>query len=769
MDPVETRDFAPALGQLGRYQLQDELGHGAMGTVHLARDTHLDRQVAIKVLPPHCTNDPGAVARFRREAKALARLSHPAIVQAYDAGEAGDKHFLVMEYVEGTSLAAVLRDKGRLPPTQAADYIYQAAGGLEHAHSRGLVHRDLKPSNLLLTARGRVKILDLGLARFLQDQIEDPSLTRENTGLGTPDYAAPEQFRNAHDVDARADIYALGCTLYHLITGRVPFPGSSLSEKCEGHEHQEPPAVEDLCPEVPAGLALAIRRMMAKQPAQRFQTAGEVADALAPYVAGSSAVFPSLQSTATWHGSRLTVREFQHGRRRRRWVFTGAAAALGLAALAGAWFYFYAEPAGDSDQGVVEAAKKVSQSAPGLLTVSKNPRNGGQYRSLKDALAHARPGATIRVLDDATYSEAIVLDRADRHRGIVLEAPKRATIALPSSSGQGLVIQGVPRVRVTGFRFRSPSVLRLVNFISVLSHCPGVVLSDLDIQVNTPIARAIVLQNVRIAPAEEPLVVTRCFIRIEGDTHCDGITVTGPSGSATSVPSGGIAIRDNRIQRAMRGILIQGKVCNTQVTGNLLWQCEQSALQIQDLEPNSRQILIANNTAFKNLCGFRVWSNPPFREYERGQVEVSNNLCFQSDMADMGFILGSKAGMGTPGDGRSLLRLWRFTHNWRDLSGDGSTSLPCAPGDKVLRDIALPSDPGKPDFLRPANKSPLATGGAGPEDPSLPAYVGAVPPQRARAWDWAKTWRDRIRPARARGTERSGKSSPAEKKASAKR
>src|SRR5262249_16244077 len=153
----------------------------------------------------------------------------------------------------------------------------QAAVALQHAHERGLIHRDLKPSNLLLTPERRVKVLDLGLSRFLQDQIGDAARTIEGMGLGTPDYMAPGQFRDARSADARSDIYALGCTLYHLLAGRVPFPGSSLSEKCQAHEHREPIPLEEVCTDAPAGLILATRRMMAKRPADRFQTAGEVA------------------------------------------------------------------------------------------------------------------------------------------------------------------------------------------------------------------------------------------------------------------------------------------------------------------------------------------------------------------------------------------------------------------------------------------------------------------------------------------------------------
>src|SRR5262249_47928953 len=190
---------------------------------------------------------PDAVTRFHREAKALAKVAHPAIVQAFDADQDGGRHFLVMEYVEGTSLARILADNGPLPPTVAADYIYQAACGLSHAHHRGLVHRDLKPGNLLVTYLHKVKILDLGLARFVQDQLGDPQVTREGTGLGTPDYMAPEQFHDARHVDPRGDIYSLGCTLYHLTTGRVPFPGHSLADKARDHEEKTAPPIQELC------------------------------------------------------------------------------------------------------------------------------------------------------------------------------------------------------------------------------------------------------------------------------------------------------------------------------------------------------------------------------------------------------------------------------------------------------------------------------------------------------------------------------------------
>jgi serine/threonine protein kinase len=755
MDPVETRDFAPALGQSGRYQLQAELGHGAMGTVYLARDTHLDRQVAIKVLPPHCTNDPGAVARFRREAKALARLSHPAIVQAYDTGEMGDKHFLVMEYVEGTSLAGVLKDKGRLPPTQAAAYIYQAAGGLEHAHVRGLVHRDLKPSNLLLTCRGEVKILDLGLARFLQDQIEDPGLTRENTGLGTPDYAAPEQFRNAHDVDGRADIYALGCTLYHFVTGRVPFPGSSLSEKCEGHEHQEPPAVEDLCPEMPGGLALVIRRMMAKRPAERFQTAREVAEALAPYVAGSSAAFGRLKNTATWHGSQLTVQEFKHRGRRRRWAIAAAAAALAFVGFTGLWFFLNHEPPDGSDQKIVSRSGKESKAPgsdsekrrrqvprpagklmpadPNVLTVSQDPRGGGNYRTITAALSKVKAGQTIRVLDSAVYREELVIQRSSTQAGIWLESSRRATLETRKRQGYGIRIVGVGGVSVRGFRLRAES--EKATLIGIGGHCPGTVLEDLEMEPGRGHDYdGIFVGNLHASPNDDPIVVRHCIFR----RPKIGIAVLGIEAAA-----GGISIQDNRLWEPNLGVHVFGRARNVQVVANRIWGAAWSGLQLQHLDTEAKDILFANNTVLDSSSAFRLWDD----SVKGKNIQVCNNLFLgKPEDQDMVFIdsgekLVERRG---PGDGKQAQRAWRLARNWRELKPTkdwGKSWIPPSNQDVVRKHIAVKSrDPDSADFLRPARDSPLATGGAGETDPSLPLYVGAVPPEGLDPWDWRRTW-----------------------------
>jgi serine/threonine protein kinase len=221
------------------------------------------------------------VRRFLREVQATAQLSHPNVIHAYDADAVNDTLFLVMEFVEGTDLAKLVKKQGPLPVAQACRYISQAARGLEHAYQRGLIHRDIKPHNLLLSREGFVKVLDLGLVR-LREAAREPgcSMTGSDCVMGTPDYIAPEQARDSHAADTRADLYSLGCTLYFLLSGRVPFPGGSLTEKLLRHNLDEPTPVEKLRPEVPAAVAAMVAKLMAKKPGDRYQTPTEAVAAL---------------------------------------------------------------------------------------------------------------------------------------------------------------------------------------------------------------------------------------------------------------------------------------------------------------------------------------------------------------------------------------------------------------------------------------------------------------------------------------------------------
>ncbi len=315
--PLDTPLPPPELVDHPRYKIIEFVGQGGMGQIWKARHLMMNRVVAIKVINPTLLQSSSAVARFRREVEAAAKLAHPNIVTAFDAEQVGNLHLLVMEYVEGVDLARLVRDRGPLPVTEACDYARQVALGLAHAHSQHMVHRDIKPQNILRTLDGQIKITDFGLTAFLAEIADQDagvistnsngSLTKLGEGCGTPDYISPEQVRDSANVDGRADIYSLGCTLYHLLAGQPPFAGGTGFSKVAGHLERTPKSLAEVRGDLPDDLLRVIDQMLAKDPRHRFQAAQEVAEALAPGKPG-----------------RITIN-------RRRWLMGAAVAMSGVA------------------------------------------------------------------------------------------------------------------------------------------------------------------------------------------------------------------------------------------------------------------------------------------------------------------------------------------------------------------------------------------------------------------------------------------------------
>ena len=266
--------------KVDRYVLLDLIGQGGMGRVYLARDTRLNRRVALKILSPERVSNPRAIARFQREARVGAQLQHENLVRIYDFGESNGRYFLVMEYIEGKTIGTLISEHGQMPPATAVRLARQVALGLEHAHLKGLIHRDVNPYNVLVTRDGTAKLADLGLAIDLS---EEDHVTREGATVGTFDYVAPEQARHSHSADIRSDIYSLGCTIYHMCTGQVPFPSPSLPEKLFAHQALEPTPLDQALPGFPEGLAAIVHRMMRKSPDERYATPMQVVQALEPY------------------------------------------------------------------------------------------------------------------------------------------------------------------------------------------------------------------------------------------------------------------------------------------------------------------------------------------------------------------------------------------------------------------------------------------------------------------------------------------------------
>ncbi|HEY7326128.1 MAG TPA: family 16 glycoside hydrolase [Gemmataceae bacterium] len=285
--PTPVSHLPPELAANQQYEILRELGRGGMGVVYLAKNKLMDRLEVLKVVNKALLDHPGAVERFLREIRSAAKLSHTNVVGAYHALQQGELLAFAMEYVEGQDLANLVKSQGPLPVPHACFYVQQAASGLQHAFEKGMVHRDIKPQNLILAREGKkhiVKVLDFGLAKATSEKKEDTGLTGEGKMLGTPDYIAPEQSLDAAKADIRADIYSLGCTLYYLLSGHPPFSGASLGAILLAHQMQEAKALNLVRPEVPEELAAVVQKMMAKTPAQRYQTPLEVVQALSPFV-----------------------------------------------------------------------------------------------------------------------------------------------------------------------------------------------------------------------------------------------------------------------------------------------------------------------------------------------------------------------------------------------------------------------------------------------------------------------------------------------------
>ncbi len=268
------KDLLPG-DTLGKYSIEKKLGQGGMGTVYLARDTQLKRLVAVKILPPDKAQNQVLVRRFEAEAQAAARLHHENIVTVYESGQLDDKLYIAMEYVEGVDVHDLILKRGTIPLRRSVEIIKQVASALAHAHQHSIVHRDIKPSNLLIRRDGMVKLTDLGLARSVDDTVET-GITRAGTTVGTVDYMAPEQARNSKAADVRSDIYSLGCTWYHMLTGQPPYPKGSLTNKLQSHALSPIPNPRDLNPNVTEAIVGILNRMLAKKVADRYQTPKEL-------------------------------------------------------------------------------------------------------------------------------------------------------------------------------------------------------------------------------------------------------------------------------------------------------------------------------------------------------------------------------------------------------------------------------------------------------------------------------------------------------------
>ncbi len=263
---------------VGRYAILDRIGSGSMGRVYKAQHLMMDRVVALKIIAPEIATNDRVVARFHREMKLVGRLDHPNVVRAFDADQINKVLYIVMEFVSGQSLSQRYR-KGLIPPMDMVNYAAQAALGLGHAHDQGIVHRDIKPSNLLLTEDQRLKVLDLGLGVLMEADEQTSFATADGIAVGTIDYMSPEQ-ACGREVDGRSDLFSLGCSMYHLMSGRLPFPGDSPIERLGKRISGRPEPLNEVMPDIPQALAQVMDKLLAQKPSDRFENAAEASEAL---------------------------------------------------------------------------------------------------------------------------------------------------------------------------------------------------------------------------------------------------------------------------------------------------------------------------------------------------------------------------------------------------------------------------------------------------------------------------------------------------------
>lgn len=667
------------LGQWGAYEIQHELGRGGMGIVFKGFDHALRRAVAVKVMhPAHAVNERSR-ARFVRESRAMAAISHPNIVAIHAVNEHEGFPYLVMEYVAGEGLDDRIRRRGSLSVLEVLRIGAQIADGLEAAHAQGTIHRDIKPSNVMLEAGvDRAKISDFGLARVI---LEDSDLTPTEHMLGTPSYMAPEQIMGKA-VDARADLFSLGCVLFAMAVGRSPFAGKNVLEVSRRVCDEPPPRLDETAPDAPRPLVDLVARLLERDPNGRARSAAEVAAELRRMLAeggrANQGVLALLPTAAP------TVRKRRA--RPRLWALAGV---LAIAALSfSAWMLGLFRPQSPPVEPPV--------TPPTLLMGSNEPTTPfANFANLSVAIARAAPGSTIH-LPPGEY-EGRVRIGANHARGLIIEAAPGAVLRAPSDAIAALEIADAPGLVIRGLTIRCSSIYQ--HGVVFSGDAAGVRLEKVRVE-QLPGARAAAVYatpGTRGAP-HDPLTLR------ELDVEAAGLGIVLGSGMS-SQPVSSIRIEDSRIHGPGFLVVLETAVHDAVISGNIL-EGGESGLSLALTESATPFNIEARNNTFLDC---EAWVNLGYTDPEIRGLSIARNL-----------ILNCRSVATRSQDIQIVGPLWFHENLWRKPGSDvGNIARPV---DEVP---LLSEDPTSPDYLRPANPSSVAI-----QDPETgaSAFAGAVSP-----------------------------------------
>jgi len=671
------------LGQWGPYEIQHELGRGGMGIVFKGFDFVLRRAVAVKVMhPAHAVNERSR-ARFGRESRAMAAISHPNIVAIHAVSEHEGIPYLVMEYVAGEGLDERIRRRGSLSVLEILRIGAQIADGLEAAHAQGTIHRDIKPSNVMLESGvDRAKISDFGLARVV---LEDSDLTPTDHMLGTPSYMAPEQIMGKA-VDARADLFSLGCVIHAMAAGRSPFAGKNLIDVAHRVCNEPPPRLDETTPGTPGPLVDLVLRLLEKDPHNRVQSAGEVAATLRRMLADGGLENHDALALSPTGGPSVRKRR----PRPRLWA---VGSALVIAALAfsgwGLRSRWFRPPSRLLDRGEVSTPSH-------LMTPDRKP---APFFNLADAIAKATPGSTIHI-PAGEHEGRIRIDDPEKSRGLTIEAAPGAILRAPPSSIAALEIHNVPGVVIRGLTIRcsSPHQHGVVFFGDVA----GTRLEKVRVeQAQGARAAAIYATPGTQGSSRAPLVLRGL------EVESGGLGIVLGSGMS-SQPVSSVRIENCRIHGNGFLIVLETAVHDAVISGNILSGGE-SGLSLALTDDSTPANIEARNNTFID-CD--AWVNLGYTNAEIRGVAITRNL-----------VLKCRAVATRSQDIEVVGPLW-FQSNvwWR--SGDDVGHVARSADEAPL----LSTDPTSPDYLRPADPASVMV-----KDPETGAsvFAGAVPPAPA--------------------------------------